>query len=163
MLSHINLKPHSVVIFNLDGTLITLPANDQYRKWQPLIDRKKVLCELIRTGHTIAIVSNQDCVAFGHATEDDVKQKIAEVIKYFDLPHETPWRACYHHPKATNSYYQDQFLAARRKPSPAMLQEVQASQPHRQHYFVGDSPEDQVASLSAQIPFIWERDFFSPL
>lgn len=161
-------------LFDLDGTLITgymdNPDKD-YNVWHVLPGRWARLNKLKMQGHTIAIITNQGGVAYGLVTEEECSAKLEQAIRKLGLgnPRSSgdaadPVVYCsIHHPNG-NAPYNDPELAARRKPSGAMIREAILDFPHsaaRGVLMVGDRPEDEAAAKDAGVPFQWAHEFFA--
>ncbi|KAG7388055.1 hypothetical protein PHYPSEUDO_013174 [Phytophthora pseudosyringae] len=78
--------------FDLDGTLIVTKSGKKFAKdaddWKwfhPTLVRDK-LAELARDGFTLAIFSNQNGIAKGHATAAQVQRKLEAIVKQLKLP-----------------------------------------------------------------------------
>lgn len=159
-------------LFDLDGTLISgymdNPDKD-YNTWHVLAGRWAHLSKLKMQGHTIAIITNQGGVAFGLVTEDECSAKLSQAIQQLGLNNPRsngstdPVVYCsIHHPNGKPPY-NDPELAARRKPSGAMIREAILDYPHsaaRGVLFVGDRPEDEAAAKDAGVDFMWSNEFF---
>lgn len=156
-----------LILFDLDGTLITsymdLPNRD-YHVWQVLPGRRERLAQLRAAGHRLGIATNQAGVAFGHISEDDVRRKIAAVLRALELPADTPVEVCFGHPHARVLSYRSPDQIACRKPSGAMLRELIAAFPQAAAegvIYVGDRPDDVGAARDAGVTFVPAATFFS--
>jgi HAD superfamily hydrolase (TIGR01662 family) len=166
-------RPH-LYLFDLDGTLIEsymLAPDPQatFHEVKPLPHRVEKIWELLAGNDDvrIAIVTNQAGVAFGHADERRVWDKLAHFLVMFDL-----WRmakatsttirvyVCFAHPQSQNPRYQD--ARNRRKPEPGMLLDAL-------HDFgiapddatmVGDMDSDKEAAARAGVAYVDAGDFF---
>src|SRR5262245_60784670 len=110
--------------FDLDGTLISgymdNPDKD-YSRWDVLPGRRKKLAELQARGDKIVIITNQGGVAFGHVTEQEAWNKVYAAALACGLPPDTiRTYACFHDTRGLPRY-SDPTMAARRKPSGAMI------------------------------------------
>jgi D-glycero-D-manno-heptose 1,7-bisphosphate phosphatase len=148
-------------LFDLDGTLISgymdNPDKDYYA-WQPLPGRGARIAELRRAGHIVGIVTNQAGVAFGHITEADWEDKIADVCHRLRLDWEAVY-VCFADSRSSDPRYQD---ASRRKPSGAMIKEAMTRYAYsaQETLYVGDRPEDEAAAADAGVAFQWAEEFF---
>lgn len=150
-------------IFDLDSTLIAgYMDGADYAHVEALPGRIEKLAELRQAGHGIAIASNQGGIAFGYNSEGDFKEKLLKSLRVLKLPRDTPYKVCYHHPKASIEKYRDADGCARRKPSGLMIKELMQELGYSadQTMYVGDRPEDDKAAEHAEVAFMWERDFF---
>lgn len=159
--SHIRL-----VIFDIDGTLVTTKSGATFRKtaddWQWLPGRLERLKFLQAQGGKIAIATNQGGVAFGYMRRKDIIDELYKMA--YEVGTGIYISACFTHPKATI----EEFKAeddTRRKPGPGMLIEAQ------EHFkigpihtlMVGDRPEDEQAAQNAGVAFMWADEFFKGL
>lgn len=160
-------------LFDLDNTLISgymdNPDKD-FNTWHVLPGRWSLLQHLKMQGHTIAIITNQGGVAYGLVTEDECSAKLDRVIRDLGLVNprssgDAPDPLVYcsiHHPKGKPPY-NDPELAARRKPSGAMIREAMHDYPSaaaRGVLMVGDRPEDEAAAKDAEVPYMDAETFF---
>lgn len=159
-------------LFDLDGTLISSymeNADKDYNKWTLLPGRKEHLSLLLAEGHTIAIVTNQGGVAFGKITELDWQHKIFAVLKQLDLVDQevvgnVGVYVCFADGRSPLAKYRTPIQVARRKPSPAMLQEAMRDFPDaalRGVMMVGDREEDREAALAADVQFEYADAYFA--
>lgn len=170
-------------LFDLDGTLISgyMDRRDKdFTVWEVLPGRREYLAELLARGNTIAIVTNQGGVAFGHVTADAARGKLFAAAHALGLgnkvrivqgtpapfidPPETPLTiyTCFHDMRG-QAPYNDPAWAARRKPSGAMIREAVREHPRAAAFgvlYVGDRPEDEAAAHDAQVAFQWAHIFF---
>lgn len=155
----------TLFIFDLDGTLISgymdSPGRN-YDSWQPLPRRAAYLRHIISRGHTIAVATNQGAVAFGYVSERDARAKIAAALAALGQP-DAPVYVCFADARSTDARYSDPAQAARRKPSPAMLQEAMANAgaSAADTIYVGDRPEDEQAAAAAGVRYVDAEEFFS--
>jgi D-glycero-D-manno-heptose 1,7-bisphosphate phosphatase len=160
-------------LFDLDGTLISgymdNPDKD-YNTWHVLPRRRARLNKLKMLGHTVAIITNQGGVAYGIVSEKACSAKLDEAIGKLGLssPRSDGGRVdplvycSLHHPNGKPPY-NDPELAARRKPSGAMIREAIRDYPYAAAHgvlMVGDRPEDESAAKDAGVPFQWAHEFF---
>lgn len=153
-------------LFDMDGTLISsymdAPGRD-YDAWEVLPGRRERLERLDQLGDTIAVVTNQGGVAFGHVTEQQAWTKAYNAVLAVGLrPDYVRVYACMHDVRGRPPY-NDPVSAARRKPSGAMLREAMADYPAAAALgvlFVGDRPEDVAAAQDAGVSFQWAHIFF---
>ena len=150
-------------LFDLDSTLIAgyMDGGD-YSHVEALPGRIEKLAALRQAGHAVGIVTNQGGIAFGYNSEGDFEAKLAKSLQALGLAANTPYRVCYHHPKASLDQYRDEAGCARRKPSGAMIKELMQELGYsaNQTMFIGDRPEDEQAADDAGVGFAWEREFF---
>jgi D-glycero-D-manno-heptose 1,7-bisphosphate phosphatase len=155
-----------LVIFDLDGTLISsyMDEPDQdYGRWHVLPGRRERLAELLTTGHTVGIVTNQGGVGLGYTPEEQAHAKIAQALDTLGLPPDTTIAVCFGHVESQDPRYNHPEVVARRKPSGIMIREVIAAQPTAAAagvIYVGDRPEDQAAANDAGVPFIHAAQYF---
>jgi D-glycero-D-manno-heptose 1,7-bisphosphate phosphatase len=169
-------------LFDPDGTLISSyidRADKDYHAWQLLPGRAVRIAELLAANHSVAIITNQGGVAFGHTTEEDFCRKIAEVARQLriaavdvhdgraDGPLTMGWgRAirvfvCYSDERARD--VRRRADAHRRKPSGVMIREAMAAAGYEDGMgvlYVGDRPEDEAAARDAGVAFRWADAFF---
>lgn len=156
----------SLVIFDLDGTLISSYMNNpdrDYDRWEVLPGRREKLAELIAAGQRVAIATNQGGVAFGHVTEDHAYARVARVLESLGLPPETPVEICVGHPDSPRQRYRRPEQVECRKPRGTMLRRLVEETPGagpESSMYVGDRPEDQQAARDAGVGFAWEHEFF---
>lgn len=155
--SHIKL-----VIFDVDGTLVTTKSGATFRKtaddWQWIPGRLEQ-CQDIAQRVNIALASNQGGVAFGHLVEDAINWELAKTAN--EIAAYVPHFYCCNHPTASHPEYRKDDT--RRKPGPGMILEAQ------EHFkigtihtlMVGDRPEDEQAAQNAGVAFMWADEFFS--
>lgn len=161
-------------LFDLDGTLISGYMDNpdkNYDAWKVLPGRRAKLNQLLMQGHTVAIITNQGGVAFGLVTEDACSAKLRQAIRALGLSSprssgDAPDPLVYcsiHHPDGKPPH-NDPELAARRKPSGAMIREAMQDYPQaatRGVLMVGDRPEDEAAAADAGVSFQWSSGFFA--
>jgi len=154
-------KQYKLIIFDVDGTLVTTKSGATFRKsaddWQWLPGRLERLRELQGQGVKLALASNQGGVAFGYLLMQDV---IIEFYKMMDDCQFDSIRICFYHPNASiEAFRQDSPM---RKPEPGMLVEIMQEQDVSaiDTLMVGDRPEDEGAAKAAGIDFMWAKDFF---
>lgn len=157
-----------LVLFDLDGTLISLymdSPDHAYDRWQVLPGRRERLAQLQANGHQLGIVTNQAGVAFGYVTEDQVNEKLAEVVQALGIPQNTPIAVCFAHPDASLLQYRSPSEVARRKPSGRMIRELIGQYPAQTVHgvvYIGDLPDDAAAAADANVLFVPAGVFFSP-
>lgn len=155
-----------LAIFDLDDTLISgyMDEPDQaYDRWHVLPGRGERLAELLATGHTIGIVTNQGGVALGYMPEEQAYAKIAQALDTLGLPADTTVAMCFGHPESQDPRYNAPEVVARRKPSGTMIREIIAAHPTAAAsgvIYVGDRPEDHAAAANAGVPFIHAEQYF---
>jgi D-glycero-D-manno-heptose 1,7-bisphosphate phosphatase len=161
-------------LFDLDNTLISgyMDRPDKnFDAWHVLPGRRARLNQLVMQGHKVAIITNQGAVAFGLVSERACSAKLNEAIRMLGLTNprssgDAPDPLVYcaiHHPKGRPPY-NDPELAARRKPSGAMIREAILDYPHAAAsgvLMIGDRPEDEAAANDAGVPFQWSSEFFA--
>lgn len=174
-------------MFDLDGTLISSYMDTESRDindWHVLPGRREILLSLKREEHRIAVITNQAGVAFGYATEEQVRAKIVQALGALgfaeqeilfhssaagpDSPESVEHRihvhVCYGHPKSRDNRYNG-AEADRRKPSPAMLLEAIGEPPiglsvAEYAGFVGDMESDEQAAVAAGVRYLDAATFF---
>jgi HAD superfamily hydrolase (TIGR01662 family) len=161
--SIMNLPAHvKLVIFDVDGTLVTTKSGETFRKtaddWQWLPGRLEKLRALEEQGIYTAIATNQGGVAFGYLRRADILQEIARMG---DEGHIIAFEICYAHPNATLEEYRADPPC--RKPNPGMLLSIIENSRYQKHetLMVGDRPEDAEAAQNAGVAFMWADEFFS--
>ncbi len=154
-------------LFDLDGTLISSymdnPDRD-YTKWSLLPGRKWAMADLVARGDVIGIISNQAGVGLGYITQEQVHEKMNQVLHELGIPG-APWRASYAHEEARCPAYRDPQELARRKPSGAMIQEIVRQYPEAAAQgvlYVGDTPADYLAARDASVGYVDAGTFFAP-
>lgn len=170
-------------LFDVDGTLIRsflrdTPAEsaEVYDRVELLPGRAGLLHALAKDGNRFGIVTNQDGVAFGYQTKEQVGVKIARVLKECAFFYGQPFSVhiCFHHPRATIDEYRDPEGCKRRKPERGMILEAMAA-----HYgpsesagglmyraagktvFVGDMATDAEAAKAAGVTYHDAEAFFA--
>lgn len=160
-------------LFDLDNTLISGYMDNpdkNYDAWKVLPGRRTRLNQLLMQGHKVAIITNQGGVAFGLVSERACDAKLNQAVRALGLSNprsggDAPDPLIYcsiHHPNGKPPY-NDPVLAARRKPSGAMIREAMQDYPQaaaRGVLMVGDRPEDEAAANDAGVPFQWSHEFF---
>ncbi len=152
---------YRLIIFDVDGTLVTTKSGETFRKtaddWQWLPGRLEICQKYV--GASIALVTNQGGVAFGYLNEgamDWELNKTANAIAPY-----VPCFRCYTHPEASLAQYRKEDT--RRKPGPGMILEAmeyfKGVGPHNT-LMVGDRPEDEQAAQNAGVAFMWADKFF---
>lgn len=158
-------KKYKLVIFDIDGTLVTTKSGETFRKsaddWQWLPGRVERCQRLVRDGYRIAFASNQAGVAFPWSkfTEQDIEDEVAIMADAVDAD---TWRCCYSspNPKALPQYFNAND--PNRKPGSGMLLDIMdhLEESAKDTLFVGDRPEDKQAAAAAGVSFQWAEDFF---
>ncbi len=150
-----------LVIFDVDGTLVTTKSGATFRKsaddWQLLPGRKERLAELRSDGIKTAVATNQGGVAFGYLNRDEMMLQLMELSIELGLEGN---QVCFNHPNGkVEQYRKDDYD---RKPYPGMLFKAMAY-----HFvyscetlYVGDRPEDEQAAQNAGVAFMWADEFF---
>ena len=155
--SHIKL-----VIFDVDGTLVTTRSGATFRKtaddWQWLPGRLDTLKRFKAEGIKLGVASNQGGVAFGYLPEEAITY---ELIRMGNEAGIDMIRACYTHPHAGLATYRVED--PRRKPEPGMLQEIMEQLETIPQYtlMVGDREEDRMAAHNAEVAFMWAEECFT--
>jgi D-glycero-D-manno-heptose 1,7-bisphosphate phosphatase len=154
--SHIKL-----VIFDVDGTLVTTKSGATFRKsaddWQWLPGRLERLHQLDAQGIYLAIATNQGGVAFGHLVYYEMRYELRRLADEGRIDFTA---ICFTHPQAKiEAFRQD---SDRRKPGPGMLLDaMEALKIGPIHtLMVGDRPEDEQAAQNAGVAFMWADEFF---
>jgi D-glycero-D-manno-heptose 1,7-bisphosphate phosphatase len=150
-------------LFDLDGTLIEsyMEREDKdYRRVAVLPGRVERLSELLQSGDSIGIVTNQAGVAFGYISEADAHDKIRRSIAALGLPEDTPYAVCFAHSKSRDPRYNNECEVARRKPSGTMIRELAAGWDVSDVLYVGDMDTDKLAAENAGVAFQWAEEFF---
>jgi D-glycero-D-manno-heptose 1,7-bisphosphate phosphatase len=156
----------TLVIFDVDGTLVTTASGATFRKtaddWQYIPGRMEKVQQLRREGVKIGIASNQAGVAFPWSSfsEAGIQFEIERVAHdiwadYVGICYSTP------NPKALPQYHNPDDT--RRKPGPGMIIEAMQWYSIRPEYtlFVGDRDEDEKAAVAAGVTFQHADDFFA--
>ncbi len=156
-------------IFDKDGTLVgggpgNRPPNKPSEQ-HPLPGVVEKLAALRKSGHKIAIATNQGGVAWGYislSTAYRLAHDAADKVGGVDAVAVCPYDERAHGPKARPRYARP---SRRRKPAPGMLLDLMrrlGSRPEETVY-VGDDDVDRQAAEAAGVRFIWARDFFAPI
>ncbi|SRR5229473_372765 len=153
---------YKLIIFDVDGTLVTTKSGETFRKtaddWQWLPGRIEKLGDIFKQGVILGVATNQGGVAFGYMEEGLIAHEIDRLRDVVPIQ----WiEICYTHPNASiPEYYHAND--PRRKPGPGMLHQIM-------HYaqiepihtlMVGDRPEDEQAARNAGVAFMWADKFF---
>lgn len=148
------------------GLIIFTPAaliaeGSRYHDWHTLSHRRIVLQALGAVGWIIGLVSNQDEIADGKATNSDYEYKLNLLETHLGVRLDA--RVCYHKPDAALPEYRDEGGCLRRLPQPAMLLELMSAHPdetRRGVLLVGDAKDEQ-AVRAAGIDFLLADEFFN--
>jgi D-glycero-D-manno-heptose 1,7-bisphosphate phosphatase len=185
-MTRLELTQYELLIFDLDGTLISSYMDDpqrRYDRWEVLPGRVAALLNQRANGRSMSLVSNQAGVAFGHIDAGEVEQKFCQVAAALRFGHlelhdgsgvvrelygasRTPGlliaHVCYADARSRDRRYSDPAQVARRKPSGAMIREAMVAQGAgpTQTLYIGDRPEDEQAAADAGVDFMWAADFF---
>lgn len=140
------------------GTVFGEPK--PYGDVKVLPGRRERLAILRAEGHTIAVVTNQGGVAFGHQTEDEVNAKLTAALEALDIQAAGIY-VCFAHPQATVEGYREGH--ERRKPSPSMLLTAMNEYGYApgETVFVGDLDTDRQAAEAAGVRYIDAEEFFA--
>jgi D-glycero-D-manno-heptose 1,7-bisphosphate phosphatase len=111
-----------VVLLDKDGTLVeNVPMNADPARIRLTPGVPDALLRLSAAGFRIAVVSNQSGVAFGHFTEEalrDVEERMRELLAQFAIELDG-FFYCPHHPDALVERYR--CICNCRKPAPGLL------------------------------------------
>lgn len=159
-------KLYKVVIFDVDGTLVTTRSGAPFRKtaddWQWIPGRLDRLKKIAKDTH-IGIATNQGGVGFGYFKSIDILEELMKLCEQVPIP-ARGCAYCFTHPTASIGLYQDK-TDNRRKPGPGMLWEIMDTFmfPRQPDYclMVGDRPEDEQAAAGAGCAFAWADEFFA--
>lgn len=153
-----------LVIFDLDGTIVTTRSGDKFRRtaddWKFIGNRQVQISDIRKTGTLVAIATNQGGCAFpwSQISEEEMNREIKKVADAIDADRVA---VCYNinHPKALEKYRREDN---RRKPGPGMLLELMVSLNFNQAFtvMVGDRDEDEQAADAAGVEFISADEFF---
>jgi len=151
----------SLVIFDLDGTLVTGPkggfANSVAdQSFLPGVIEK---CEeLKQRGIRIAIATNQGGVPMGIVSEEATRARVDAAAQALGMD---DYEMCMFHPQAKLEKYRLSILDCR-KPSPYMLEQLmeRLGATPEETTMVGDRIEDMTAASLAGVRFAWSVDFF---
>jgi HAD superfamily hydrolase (TIGR01662 family) len=135
-----------LVIFDVDGTLTPRRGSGTAPFERALLAGVRERCrELRAAGYVLAIASNQGGIAKGLATAA-VEDHFLWLYELLDI-----------------AAYRFAVDAGRKKPSPAMLQELmeQFGAPAGETYLVGDAESDRLAAEAAGIAFVHIQDFIA--
>lgn len=172
----------SLVIFDLDGTLVESHLMDYGGKLGPRQDRAFTEPVLLpgrfakiehhaNVGDRFAICTNQGGVAWGYCNVTEAKIRVARAIAelgfFFGAPLSV--HIAFEHPRATVPAFK---ADGRRKPAPTMLEEAIEAHFTREQMawplekgdhpiaFVGDRSEDEQAAENAGVDFVHADEFF---
>ncbi len=154
-------KAYKLVIFDVDGTLVTTKSGATFRKsaddWQWLPGRLEKLHQLDRQGEKLAVATNQGGVAFGFLDYHEMRRELACMAEEGHIVYTA---MCFTHPQARIEEFR--MDSERRKPGPGMLLEaVKASgESLADTLMVGDRDEDMNAAKAAGVAFQWADEFF---
>lgn len=160
------LTRKKLIIFSKNGCLCPSVVDQKTGKShapntldsQNYFDDVELKCaELIASGNTLAVVSNEGGVAFGIMSEDDAKLLTQAAAEYIGA---SAWRVSCTHPKGKITQYAVE--SNDRMPAPGMLLALM-------HEFgflpqdtimVGDWQTDKEAAEAAGCQFQWANQFF---
>lgn len=151
-----------LIIFTL-SVLITPGETGKYHDWQLLAGRRAALRAMTEIGWVVGVVSNQDEVADGYATNRDYLYRMDQTQRLLDVPLDA--RVCYHRTDARLPDFRDQGGVLRRLPGEAMLTELMLAHPdeaRRGVLFVAE-PEYAPAAEAAGVDFMHADQFFAML
>jgi len=153
---------YRLIIFDLDGTLVTTKSGDQFRRhaddWQWLPGRLAVIAALRGAGIEMAIATNQGGVAFGIYPHEAMRSAVESAAYEAKI-----WTVYsnFTHPKATIATYRSESV--NRKPGPGMLYHAMNTfhVPPARTLMVGDRDEDRQAAARARCDFQDATRFFA--
>lgn len=151
-----------LIIFDVDGTLVTTKSGDTFRKgaddWQWIPERLERCQELDSQGVKLALATNQGGVAFGYLDPHEIRH---ELYKTGQAIHAAAVEMCFSHPKATIELWRED--SPERKPNPGMLLRIiqDAGEDLSDVLYVGDRDEDEQAAHNAGVTFMWADEFFN--
>ncbi len=150
-----------LIIFDLDGTLVTPTSGGEFRKtaddWAYLPNVVNKCRTLREKGIRLAVATNQGGVAFGYYTEDAIHAEVEKAVQGIGA---MTGRLCPEHPKGTIEKYARSSLD--RKPMPGMLWSIlgELAVLPKDALYVGDRDEDRQAASRANVAFEHAVDFF---
>ncbi len=154
---------YTLIIFDIDGTLVATKSGATFRKsatdWKWLPGRLERLQELRAQGIEIAFASNQGGVPLGYMNRQDIEHEIMLMAVQVPTLHRY---ICYAYPPNKNEYYTDREFLFFRKPNPGMLLQamLDAKSCVPETLMVGDLPDDEQAARNAGVAFMWADEFF---
>jgi D-glycero-D-manno-heptose 1,7-bisphosphate phosphatase len=162
--------PYALVIFDVDGTLVTTKSGKEHREgpedWKLLPGRKQLCDDLLKRRIKIAIATNQGSAAFEIPgfTRAAVKAELEQTVKELvgdEAFWSVPIMVAYNHPEG-KVVVSPRETPDMRKPGGGMLTEAcwETGTVRARALMVGDRPEDQAAARAAGVPFMWAADFF---
>ena len=171
----------SLVLFDVDGTLVRTKSGKEFREtpadWAFLPGRVEAVKTLIQSGPAVALVTNQGGAAFGYFKVSEMLHQLALTARDLGVGEQKRGRhrnngiyVCFTHPDGTvdgltedagNSLFGK--MPRRRKPGPGMIREAMRDYDAQPEFtlMVGDRPEDKGAAEAAGCQFMWADEFFS--
>lgn len=157
------MKTYKLVIFDVDGTLVTTKSGATFRKsaddWQWLPGRLEKVKSLIASGVAVALATNQGGVAFGYMKAQDVQDELSRMSEQSGIFRDRCY-VCFNHPKASVEYFRCDDIS--RKPGPGLLWQAMHDVDILPDcsLMVGDRPEDEQAANAAGVDFVHADEYF---